>query len=102
LPLYRKIAEGLYPDRPLECAYLALTADPQESRISVFSLDEELMESAERCAEAIALRVGRGVFWPPQPLRSNAWDPYDLLFKDGKFEECIDPKTIEYLKGVRS
>lgn len=102
LPLYRKIAEGLYPDRPLECAYLALTADPQESRISVFVLNDELMESAEQCAEEVALRVGRGVFWPPQPLRSNAWDPYGLLFKDGKFEECIDPKTIEFLKGVRS
>jgi ATP-dependent helicase/nuclease subunit B len=102
LPLYRKIAEVLYPDRPLECAYLALTADPQESRLSVFSLNEAIMESAERCAEAVALLVGRGVFWPPQPLRSSAWDPYGLLFKDGKFEECIDPKTIEFLKGVCS
>ena len=92
----------LYPDRPLECAYLALTADPQESRLSVFSLNEAIMESAERCAEAVALLVGMGVFWPPQPLRSSARDPYGLLFKDGKFEECIDPKTIEFLKGVRS
>jgi hypothetical protein len=58
------------------------------------------MESAQRCAEEVGSRVRRGVFWPPQSLPSNARDPYDVLFKDGTFEQCIDEATIAFLKGV--
>jgi len=101
LPLYRKIVERLYPDRPIETAYLALAADPRESRVIPFILKEEVMASAERCAEEVAARVRRGVFWPPQPLRSNAWDPYNILFNDGTFEECIDETTITFLEGIK-
>jgi ATP-dependent helicase/nuclease subunit B len=100
LPIYRMIVEALNPGRPIEAAYLALTADPQESRILSLPLNEGLMESAQRCAEEVGSRVRRGVFWPPQSLPSNARDPYDVLFKDGTFEQCIDEATIAFLKGV--
>lgn len=102
LPLYRKIVEKLHPGRPIETAYLVLAADPQESRVIPFPLNEEIMASAERCAGEVASRVRRGVFWPPQPLRSNAWDPYNVLFKDGTFEQCIDAETISFLEGIKA
>jgi hypothetical protein len=102
LPLYRKVVEGLSSGRPIETAYLALTADPKESILAPFSLKEAEIESAERCAEEVASRVRKGIFWPPQPLRSSAWDPFGLLFMEGRFEECIDEATISFLKGVES
>jgi len=102
LPLYRKIVEGLHPGRPIETAYLALAADPQESRMIPFVINDEIMASAERCAQEVASRVRRGVFWPPQPLRSSAWDPYNVLFKDGTFEQCIDEATIAFLEGIKA
>ena len=102
LPLYRKIAESLYPGRPVQTAYFVLAADPEESRVIPLELEDDLMNSALRCAEAVAEQVARGVFWPPQPVRGGWEDPFAMLFLNGKPEESLDAATITLLKGGTS
>jgi hypothetical protein len=70
--------------------------------MSPVGINDGIMAWAERCAQEVASRVRRGVFWPPQPLRSSAWDPYNVLFKDGTFEQCIDEATIAFLEGIKA
>ena len=99
LPLYRKIAESLYPNHPIQTAYFVLAADPEESRVIPLELGDDLITSAMCCAEAVALRVGRGVFWPPQPVKGSWEDPFAPLFLNGEAEASLDAKTIAFLKG---
>jgi ATP-dependent helicase/nuclease subunit B len=99
LPLYRSIASRLYPDATIQTAYFLLTADPSETQIATFDLDEATYRSALTCAEAIAYRIAQGRFWPPQPHRSPWTDPLAALFLNGKPEDCLTPETIAFLKG---
>jgi hypothetical protein len=101
LPLYRRIAETLYPGRPVETAYLVLAADPEQSGVKALELDTEQMESAMKCAEAVASRLVDGVFWPPRTLPSNWEDQFESLFLNGKPEHCIDEETVRYLEGKK-
>jgi len=99
LPLYRFIAERLYPDRPVRVAYFILGADPSETSIHEFDLTDDLQRSAIQCAVAVAGRVARGEFWPPQPHKVSWADPFESLFLNGAPEKCFDPDTIAFLKG---
>jgi ATP-dependent exoDNAse (exonuclease V) beta subunit len=101
LPLYRRIAETLYPGRPVETAYLVLAADPEQSGVKALELDADQMESAMKCAEAVASRMVDDVFWPPRTLPSNWEDKFESLFLNGKPEHCIDEETVRYLKGKK-
>ena len=98
LPLYRRIAEGLFPGRDVQTAYFVLAADPEESRVLELDLDEEKMDSALRCAEVVSDLVSNGVFWPPQPLPGGWSDPYAGLFLNGNPDECFDQETLTFLK----
>ncbi len=99
LPLYRRIAEKLYPGRAVQTAYFLLPSDPDETGIVALDLPEDLYASAMRCAEAVADRVHRGVFWPPRSVNNSWGDPFEPLFLNGTPEQCFDPETITFLKG---
>ncbi len=99
LPLYRKIAEKLFPGKTIETGYLVLAADPEESDVMAFDLSGELLESALTCAEATASQIAKGVFWPPRQLPQSWEDHFGILLEGGKPEECLDEGTINYLKG---
>jgi ATP-dependent helicase/nuclease subunit B len=99
LPLYRKIAEKLFPGKTIESAYLVLAADPDESDVLDFELSVDLLGSALSCAESTASRITKGIFWPPRPLPRSWDDPFGVFLEGGKAEECLDEATINYLQG---
>jgi len=100
LPLYRLIADKFHPGQPAQTAYFILPADPAQSSVESLELSDELFASAVACAEAVAARVARGEFWPPQPARGPWEDPFAPLFLNGRPAECIDAETIAFLKGA--
>ena len=99
LPLYRRVAGKLYPGKTIETAYFVLAADPEESEVLDFPLDEELIASSTACAEEVASRISRGVYWPPQQMPESWEDPLGVFLEGGKSEECLDEATIAFLKG---
>jgi ATP-dependent helicase/nuclease subunit B len=99
LPLYRKLAEKLYPGKTIETAYFVLAADPEESEVLDFKLDEELITTSSACAEEVASRISRGVYWPPQQMPDSWEDPLGIFLEGGKPEEVLDEATITFLKG---
>ena len=101
LPLYRKIAETLFPGKTIETGYFVLAADPEESDVMNFDLTEELLSSALSCAEASASAIQRGVFWPPQQVPQSWEDPLGIFLEGGKPEECLDPEAVTFLKGAQ-
>jgi ATP-dependent helicase/nuclease subunit B len=100
LPLYRKIAEKLFPGKTIETGYLVLAADPEESDVIAFNLSEDLLAAASRCAEAIASAITSGVFWPPQQVPASWDDPMGVFLSGGSPEECLDEETITFLRGL--
>lgn len=101
LPLYRKVAEKIYPGKTIETAYFVLTADPEESDVIGFAIDEGLMADSLSCAEAAASRISRSVFWPPCHVPGSWEDPFGIFLEGGKPEECLDEATITFLQGRR-
>jgi len=101
LPLYRKIAEKLFPGKTIETGYLVLAADPEESGVMAFDLPEDLLSSALSCAEATASQIAKGVFWPPRQVPNSWEDPLGVFLEGGKPEECLDEETIAFLKGEK-
>ena len=99
LPLYKKVAEKLYPGKTIETAYFVLAADPEESEVLDFKLDEELIATSSACAEEVASRISRGVYWPPQQMPESWEDPLGIFLEGGKPEEVLDEATITFLKG---
>jgi len=104
LPLYLRILRHWHGEdlgeAPPTTAYFILSADPGETSIQEFvELDSTVWNSAIACAEDIASRVSRGIFWPPQIASTRREDPFESLFTNGKPEDCIDPDTIRFLEG---
>jgi len=98
LPLYRRIAAAYWPDDPLPpvAGYFLLPERVEESEIFEFALDDALFASALRCAEAVADRVRRGVYWPP---RESHYDGCEELFFGREPEEFLSPASVKYLEG---
>ena len=99
LPLYRKIAEKIFPGKTIETAYFVLAADPEESGVIPFELTEDLLESAGSCAEATAASIAKGVFWPPRQVPESWEDPLGIFLEGGSPDECLDPGTTRFLQG---
>jgi len=104
LPLYRMILSHWHDadigDNPIASAYFLLPADPSETAVQEFEeLTDDVMASAMKCAQSIADLVHKGVFWPPQPLKSSWKDPFESLFLNGSPSACIAPDTIAFLEG---
>lgn len=98
LPLYRALAMHRWPEDPAppSVGYFLLPEKLEESCILEFEIDEPLFESALRCAEAVADRVRRGVFWPPREVR---YDDFEGIFPDGNIEESLPESAIKFLEG---
>jgi ATP-dependent helicase/nuclease subunit B len=101
LPLYRKIAEKIYPGKTIETAYFVLPADPEESAVIPFELSPEDLESALCCAEAVASRIAQGIYWPPRQLPSTWEDPLGVFLEGGSPKECLEKDSIVFLNGGR-
>ena len=104
LPLYSKILRHWHGveigDAPIITAYFTLSADPAETAVHEFTeLNNDVMDSALTCANAIAGLVHKGVFWPPQPLKTSWDDTFEPLFLNGKLEACFALETIAFLEG---
>jgi ATP-dependent helicase/nuclease subunit B len=99
LPLYRALALRRWPDDPTppSVGYFLLPEKLEDSGILEFAMDEPLFESALRCADAVADRVRRGVFWPPRDVR---YDDFTDLFPDGKLEDAVPAAVISHLQGL--
>jgi len=106
LPLYIQILRHWHGaeigEARVSTAYFLLSADPSETAVKEFTeLNEAVMLSAMACAEEIAARVQKGIFWPPQPIKTSWGDPFEALFLNGKPEHCISEETVEILKGAQ-
>ena len=108
LPLYRFILEhSLGPTYEIQeptTAYFLLPSDPYTTGIEAFvelnkTDNDEAYESAMNCAQTVAEKVAAGIFWPPQPFNKPWEDPIEALMINGSAEACIDPESIEILKG---
>ncbi|MEO7932365.1 MAG: PD-(D/E)XK nuclease family protein [Chthoniobacterales bacterium] len=99
LPLYRHIAALTYESSSIQACYFLLPADPSETQVMPLELDAATHESALTCAEEIATRISRGIFWPPQSPTASWGDALGGLFLNGAVEKCFDANTIEFLKG---
>jgi len=98
LPLYRALASFLWPDDPVApmVGYFLLPERVEESAIVEFDLGEDAYDSAVRCAEAVASRISRGVFWPP---REVAYDDFEGIFLGGDPGAFLDEDSISFLRG---
>jgi len=102
LPLYRQMASAIWPEpaaKGVETGYILLPGDADDTQVAALALDDAAFQSAMACAEAIADRVARGVFWPPTPAGEVRYDDFEAWF-DGKDAAAIlDEETIANLKG---
>ncbi len=99
LPLYRRVAERWYPGERVRVGYFVLPADPGLTAVEEWELSDDLYTSALQCADAVAERVGRGVFWPPREWKNQWDDPVGAILTNGRPEDCVDAETIHYLEG---
>lgn len=99
LPLYRALAGHRWPGEaaPASVGYFLLPEKLEESCILEFAIDEPLFASALRCAEAVADRVRRGVFWPPRQVR---YDDFEGMFPDGHIEDSLTEAAKKFLAGT--
>ena len=98
LPLYRALAEFLWPGEPLppRVGYFLLPERIEESGIDELVLDEALFASAKATAEIVAERISRGIFWPPGEVE---FDDFPTLFLGEDPEKVISEKSKEFLSG---
>jgi len=98
LPLYRALAKFRWPDdpNPARIGYFLLPEKTEDTSIHEFPDDEELLASAMACAEAIADRVRRGIYWPP---RKPTYENYAELFLNRDPADALDPESIRFLQG---
>lgn len=100
LPLYRALAEYRWPGgEPPVTGYFLLPERTEDSRVEEFELDDFTFRAALECAEAIAERVRRGVFWPPREVE---FDDFTSLFLDEDPADVLSPESVEFLRGEAS
>lgn len=102
LPLYRRLAERIWPDhaaRGVSAGYVLLPAEHTEAPFATLELDDAAMKSADRCAGEVAALVARGVFWPPAPAGSVEYDDFESWFGGADPADLLDPETIRALEG---
>ncbi len=100
LPLYRHMAAQIwvdYPQEKIQAGYLLLPGDPDETQTVLLGLDEEAQRGALRCAEEVADRVQRGVFWPPSAAVD--YDDFASWFGGADPAAVFDDATIARLEG---
>lgn len=98
LPLYRAMAEFRWPGEEAPVlGYFMLPEKADESAVREFAMDDPLFASAMRCAEAVASRVARGVFWPPNEVKFASFED---LFAGGNPADRVSPDAQNFLLGT--
>jgi ATP-dependent helicase/nuclease subunit B len=89
LPLYAEMAASCGKAPPgAELGIFAIPAAAEDAGVLVWKeFDEEYRISAMAAAREVALRIGKGVFWPPAP--HVPWD--DFEFFRGPLAELVVP-----------
>ena len=102
LPLYRRLATEIWPEhaaKGIAVGYILLPADPEGTQIAQLVLDDEAQQSAETCAASVASRVARGIYWPPAPAGTVAFDDFAAWFGGGDPAAVIAEESIAMLEG---
>ncbi len=100
LPLYRRLAAEIWPEhakKGIATGYILLPADPDDTQLALLGIDGETQARAERCAEAVAGRVARGIFWPP--AETVDYDNFADWFGGRHPREMFERETITALEG---
>jgi ATP-dependent helicase/nuclease subunit B len=99
LPLYRALAEFLWPDDPQPPAvgYFLLPERIEESGIEEFVLDAPGFASAMSSAEAVANRIQRGIYWPPGAV---PYDDYASIFLGDDPADILSEESKAFLMGA--
>lgn len=100
LPLYRRLAAAIWPEhagKGMATGYILLPADPDDTQVSLLDIDAATQSSAERCAEIVAERIARGVFWPP--AETTDYDNFSGWFGGEHPKDVFDETTIAALEG---
>ena len=104
LPLYRRLAGEIWPEQAakgIQVGYILLPADQDGTTVAPLLLDEEAQQSAEKCAEAIASLVARGVYWPPAPADAVPHDDFEAWFGGRDPADVIAEESVIMLGGGR-
>ncbi|MDA9924430.1 PD-(D/E)XK nuclease family protein [Verrucomicrobiales bacterium] len=93
IPLYLLSLTKRYPDRKIEVGHVALGPTRAEVILDLWlDLDQELLDSAFRCAEGVVEAVQSCTFWPPAS-RLPWSDPFEeILF--GEAKESVDSTQL--------
>ena len=100
LPLYRHMAAKIWPEhagKKIEAGYILLPGDPDDTQIALLELDDDVQRNAIRCAETVANRIARGVFWPPSS--EVDYDDFEAWFGGEDPADVLDEVTIAQLEG---
>ncbi len=102
LPLYLALARERWKGDSLipEVAYFLAPARVEDTGIATFEIPDALFESAMRCADSVAERIRRGVFWPPR--NQGAWDDFETLFAGMDGIPAFDHESVARLQGSAS
>jgi ATP-dependent helicase/nuclease subunit B len=101
LPLYRHMVPHIWPEhagKTIEVGYVLLPADPDDTDIVMFPLNNEEVSSAVVCAGEIASLVSRGVFWPPSEKAD--FDKFEDWFRWCEIDEIVAPEVRAALGGA--
>jgi ATP-dependent helicase/nuclease subunit B len=98
LPLYRALAEFLWPGDPQPPAvgYFLLPERIEESGIEEFVLEGPVFASAMSTAEGVADRVRCGIYWPPGVVQ---YDDYANVFLGEDPAKILSVKSRGFLMG---
>lgn len=95
LPLYRLFCPEAGGDAPPETGYFLLPAATETTGIHMLDMNPQRDEAARACAEAVAGRIARGIFWPP--AKKVDYDDFETLFLNDPPDETLDPGSIRFL-----
>lgn len=98
LPVYERVAVGLFPNTRLTCGYFNLPKAVTETNIALWEgYTPEVAASAWRCVEGVLVAIANREFWPPRELsgRDAEYDDFAPLFQRGAAE------SIEWTGGAR-
>jgi hypothetical protein len=84
--------------KSIDVGYVLLPADPDDTDIVMFPLNNEEVVSAVACAGEIASLVSRGVFWPPSEKAD--FDKFEDWFRWSEIDEVVAPEVRVALGGA--
>jgi len=101
LPLYRRLAAKIWPQESTEriqTGYILLPGDPDDTQVSLLDIDDTTQRRAEACAEAVAKRIAKGIFWPPAV--KVKYDNFSVWFGGSDPSEVFDDASAANMGGT--